>query len=345
MNMVLLNRFNDERKMEEQRKNMKHQTNLNERHSGMSLSGIQCLCGNFKTWIPARAHFARLAGMTVVVGMTILLLTQIGCERKDRLGASTFTFVVTPPASSVVLNDTQTFTINSSVSAPAVWSVTPSNVGSLNTNVGSAVIFTGEEYGDATITVVMGGATTISQVTVVSSFSPGGSNQFDVYTDAGLPSGDNYQGDIFKSGINPFEGDASTGYTIEGEKFQRTEGVNGNGHWGVTVDKNGVNASVDLLGYTGGNLVFWIRLNRVISAIEDIRVRIEDLGGPSPNVDITTFGGLNKASTDWQEISVSVSNFTGMSLNQVKVPFIIDVFNISAITDLTFDVDAVRWEK
>lgn len=275
-------------------------------------------------------------------------MTNASCKKKDRLSASTYGFEVIPRAATVVKGQTQVFTARgvspngSAFDANPVWSVSPASVGDLNTSLGPTVTFTANALGDVTISAIFDGTMTQSKVAVVT-YKPN-SNTYDVYNDNGLPTGIG-QSDIFTSvGLDLDE--ISSGYTPERIKYQRATSAPDDAFWGVTLDKRMAPTYFeDLSSFSGGALHFTIRLNRVVNdtPVEVINIDVRDTGAAA-SVALTPAVGFARTSLDWQEISIPLSNFfSGINETQVRVPFAIVLFTLTS--PLTFDVDAVRWEK
>jgi hypothetical protein len=69
-----------------------------------------------------------------------------------------------------------------------------------------------------------------------------------------------------------------------------------------------------------------------------------DAPGSTASVTLSSSEGFDRSSTDWQEISIPLSSyFSGVDETQIKVPFAIVATALSSA--LTYDVDAVRWDK
>ncbi len=267
------------------------------------------------------------------------------CHKKDRLSSSTFNFTVTPASSQVLKTDSVTLVAqgdspNGTVDVSPTWTVSPESRGTLNTSVGKTVVFQPAELGDVVISATYDGVVATSQIAIVT-YVPSG-NTFDVYNDAGLPSGSGINSEIFTS--RSFLAEQSSGYTPEGLKYQRASETSTNDFWGVTVDKANVGLRKNLSAFSSGSLKFALRLNRVMDIGESLQI---DLTGPGAAVSKTLVSGsdgFNRLNTDWQEISLSIPTyFPGLDTSQMKNLFAIKT--TGANTPLTYDVDAIRWEK
>ncbi len=281
-----------------------------------------------------------------VAGMIATTLMLPGCKKKERLTASTFSFSITPPASTVLKTESITLmakgsSASGSVDVNPTWSVSPTTLGSLNTTIGRSVVFQPTGLGDVVVTGVYDGIAATSQIAIVT-YKPT-ANTFDIYNDNGLPAGSDVDSDIFTSGGLSLT-ELSSGYTPEGSKYEHTTNAITNNFWGVTVDKLNTGKRKDLSGFSSGALKFSLRLARSLSVTESIRIDIVD---SAQTVSYTLSSGsdnYNRLSTDWQEISLSLpARFATLDSAHVKVPFVIVPTALGA--PLTFDVDAVRWER
>ncbi len=272
-----------------------------------------------------------------------LFIGLSGCEKKDRLSADTFQFSINPPTHAVVQGTQHTFTAVSSIGGSPTWSVVPSTTGSLNTSVGTSVVFTGDNYGDAKIYATMEGVTAEAQVSVVSLIA-GNASKFDIYTDEGLPSGTNYDSSLFGT-LTGFmsEVDLGSEWAPEGVKIQRTNlTVAGSRYWGISLDNSNTKAPINLSAFSSGKLKFAIRLNRALGFGETIDIKIES---DSANASVTLGGGhgFTSTNTEWQEISIDLSGFA-INFTQVKVPFTILLNSVDVPLPFIVDIDAIRWE-
>ncbi len=292
-----------------------------------------------------------------ILGLMLAFLTIfiVGCEKKDRLASSTFDFSITPSAKAVVIGDTQTFQIVSSINSDPTWTISASSVGALSTSIGPTVVFTASDYGDARIYATFNGVTAVAQVTVVASYAPGASGILDLYSDAGLPTGSDIDSDIFvtppktPSIIYLVEKSDGVDWTPEGIRFQRIFGSPGaNPTWGITFDddNSGNTRNLDASFFdVGKNLKFWVKLHRSldVGGGESIGIKLESPGDPA-TVFLSFAGhGFVPTVTDWQEISVplTTANFD-VDHTKIKVPFTMVLQGLTS--PLTLDVDAVRWE-
>ncbi len=305
--------------------------------------------GNFKGTIMKN----RLSHRVFVVAALALGSAAVfaGCKHKDRLTSNYFNFTITPPAAQLLKGQAITLTASTGGSADIQpnWEVTPITAGAFSPAVGRAVVFTPAILGDATVFATYDGVQARSQIAVVAYISTATvPNRFDVYTDNGLPTtfgGASFGPDIFVGGTMTLS-EPNTGYTTEGLKYLHGTGFTG-GFWGVALDTHLTGAKANLASFSFGNLKFSIRLARTLTISEDIRIAIDDtigLPGNDGGVVLSSIGSFSKLSTDWQDISIPVATFSPtQDLSQIKVPFAIALQNMGS--SLTFDVDAVRWEK
>ena len=295
----------------------------------------------------------RSFGWMARVGALAALAALPACHRKNRLTNNYFTFSITPPAATVVKNSPLTLTANTGgVDVNPTWEITPQSAGSLVPAVGRTVVFTPTALGDVQIFATVDGTQAKSQIAVVTYIPPTAvsstaptTNVYSVYSDQGIPVSSLLGTDIFAStGLDLQE--LSTGYTPEGIKYERTTGATNGAFWGVAYDIKKSGARVDLSAYSAGTLKFSLRLGRTMGPTEKIEIHIDDdgTGGSPGKVDNIATDFMNELSTDWQEISIPISSFApAQTLSTIDVPFAIVVVNVSS--PLTFDVDAVRWEK
>lgn len=291
-----------------------------------------------------RILFKRLNKMGVsgfLLGLVLVFSVFPACKKKDRLSASTFQFSVTPPASSVTRTETLTLTAHGTGDINPTWAVSASSLGTVSPSFGTSVVFTPSALGDVVVTATFDGLQANSQIAVVT-YKPN-SNTFDVYNDDGLPTGTGIHSDIFVSGLTLQE--LSAGYTPEGIKYQRATNAPSGSFWGVTLDDNAVNETKDLSAFSSGRLKFALRLNRTLASGETLRIELSDLSAPpADGYTMARPDDFSGSSTDWQEIALSIpEKFGGLNLSQVKVPFA--VIPTALASNLSFDVDAVRWEK
>lgn len=284
---------------------------------------------------------------SVLLAAAVMIGTVGGCKKKDRNSNADLVFRINPGAAKVVKGDSVTLRAegvspSGTVTLNPTWDVS-SSAGTLSTTIGPTVSLTAQSLGDVVVTATYQDLIATSQIAIVT-FIPT-SNTFDIYTDAGLPSGSDV--DIFVSGnVSGKISELSTGYTPEGIRYQRTAAVTAPGAWGVTFDFVPSGDSKNLSAFSGGSLKFSIRLvNRTVGAGEVINVNIEDTGGAGTPVNLVGGGGgFNRLSQNWQEISISLASFGGgIDFSTIKVPFSVELATVP--TDLTFDIDAVRWEK
>ena len=287
----------------------------------------------------------RLKSFLLFISMSALALTAgVGCKKKDRLTASTFQFSITPPAATVVKGHSLILTARSSngVDLNPNWSLSSATLGTLNTSLGPQVILQTQGLGDLTVTAADRDLITTAQIAIVThnpTSTP--STLFDVYNDNGLPDGNS---DIFKSIVPPFAiATSNAGYAAEGLTYLRATSASTGDFWLVTLDKNSTGIERNLSSFSAGSLKFALRLGRVMSGTESIRIDIQDNATTRSFFLISGSNGFSRFSVDWQEISIPISGFGGVNLARIKVPFAIVTALLSST--LTFDVDAVRWDR
>jgi hypothetical protein len=286
----------------------------------------------------------KIGFMASVCGVIVVLMVSSSCKKKDRLSSSTFQFSITPTASTVVKTETLTLNARGNGDINPTWTVSSSTLGSVAPEIGNQVVFTPSALGDVVIYATQDGLQANCQVAIVT-YKPA-PNTFDVYNDKGLPTGTGINSDIFTSlGLSIAE--ISSGYTPEGVKYQRTTNAGSGDNWGVTLDAATAGLNKDLSAFSTGHLKFALRLARVVDTPGGETIRIE-LTDSAP----ATFGynlvngsdGFNRQNLDWQEISISLPvQFAGLDYSHVKVPFAVTL--LAMTSSLTFDVDAVRWER
>lgn len=296
-----------------------------------------------------RTRYPTLLRSLTFFGAVLVLFVGAGCEKKDRLSTSTFSFTIDPPAATVVKGETQVLTAkgvapDGPVETSPEWEAS-STAGDLNTTIGPSVTLTGASLGDVTVTATWNGMQATSNIAIVT-YEPG-SGTFDVFSDAGLPTGTGITSSIFvAAGLTSAE--STSGYTPEGTEYRTTTSANAGDWWQVTLDKNSDGSSKDLSSFTGGNLKFSLRLGRSLGAAEKMEVEVIDAGAPNitVTVDSDSFVGFDRTDgTNWQEISVPLALFfPGLDETKIKVPFTIKL-GAGVASAVSFDVDAVRWEN
>lgn len=277
-----------------------------------------------------------------------MVMGTSGCKKKNRLSQDTYAFRISPPAKTMLLTDVSTFTLvatsaSGAIAADPNWVVNPGETTApLNTSVGNVVIFTPPSFGDFTITATFDGRAAQAQVAVVPFIVP--TTAFSVYTDEGLPPASlGADSDIFISAGLNLQEQTGTSYTVEGEKFLRATDAPDDFFWGVSVDDDLSGNNQNLSGFNGGTLEFSIRLLRVMTAPETLRLDVVDGSNVTASVLSTAWTGFDKnAVNEWQQISVPIASFAGVNTTQIRVPFAI--VGPALTGSLSFDVDAVRWE-
>lgn len=290
-------------------------------------------------------RFNRLA---LVVGLCLGLLS---CNKKNRLTDSTYNFSISPPAATVVKNQSITLTArgtstNGSINVNPTWTVSSPTLGNLSTSIGPSVVFQSQNLGDVVVSANFDGLTATSQIAIVT-YQPG-SNTFDVYDDD-LPLEAGITADIFAStfplSIAMPLSESSSGYTPEGLKYQHATSAPEGSFWGVTLDATDIGQNKSLVAFNGGNLKFALRLGRTVANDETIRIELTDSTPPGIGVNLVSgSNGFNRLGTDWQEITIPIASFGGLDTSAIEVPFAVVMLDLNGGT-LTFDIDAVRWEN
>lgn len=275
------------------------------------------------------------------MGLAVSISILPSCKKRERLSASTASLTITPPASTVARSETLTLTARGSGDVNPTWVVSASTLGSVSPAIGPVVVFTPSAFGDVIVSAIYNGIQANSQIAIVA-YKPN-SNTFDVYNDNGLPSGSGLDSDIFDP--SSLLAELSSGYTPEGIKYQRASNTSTGQFWGVTIDDNNDGNRKNLSDFSSGSIKFSLRLGRAMAAVgvDTLSVEITDSVGPSSYSLTSGANGFNRLNTDWQDISIPISNFAGLNTALIKNPFAL-VTTIAA-SPLTYDVDAVRWEK
>lgn len=271
-----------------------------------------------------------------------LISFSMGCKKKDRLSASTFSFSVVPPATSLVKGSSLTLVARGQSNGQTVdtnpdWSLSGAAVTSLNTSVGPSVIFTPTTLGDVVVTATYDGMVATSKIAVVTykpSTSTVESNTYNVYNDHGIPTGAALI--VGPPTLDIVE--RSSGYTPDGNLYQRVTNGAVNSFWGVSLAPT----TADLSAFNSGKLRFALRLPSGLNS-SSIQIEITDRTGVAfPYVLVDGVYGFDANSTDWQEIAIDRSAFAlTLDMQRVRVPFAVVVKTQA----LTYDIDAVRWTK
>jgi hypothetical protein len=147
-------------------------------------------------------------------------------------------------------------------------------------------------------------------------------NQFVVYSDAGLPTGC----DIFPWGPSTsIDGGYTGDNPPEGIYCFRTMSGDYAG-WGVF----GVGGTRDLRLYTNGYLKFWYKNNRT----QQMTIALQGPQGTERSVYITPTAG------PWREVTIPVTNFAGINFSQVYCMFAITSPGFQSTSNL---IDNIRW--
>jgi len=156
------------------------------------------------------------------------------------------------------------------------------------------------------------------EVRVVVSNSAGG--EMVVYSDDGMPVGS----EVYTWGWGNFDGEYTGENPPEGEKCFRTECTYSYAGWGVFKQSG----SWDMSSYSNGYLRFWLK------SWDTVKVEIEDASHTKGTKYVGSTAGA------WQEISIPISDFSGVDLSQIYGLFEATIENTG-----TFYVDYVRWVR
>jgi hypothetical protein len=281
------------------------------------------------------------------------------CSKKNKLQTDTLTIYVTPspvvvePGKSRELQATGKSAKSDNVDINPQWILDPESLGSISPTRGKKTTFTASaNTGSGKIKVIEENVYTEVNVTITTqtqSGGGGGSSALILYNDNGL----NKQfgtPDIFiwadggKQNVTASEKNNS-GNPIDSQRYQSfTSGVSWFGGGIVLKKENGEPSPVDLSSYSNKTLKFYIRLSRVLVSLEKIKVEIEHTSKQtkSPPIYLSSDYGFDKNSTNWQEISIPLNNFSGVDYTKILLPFECTAENITST--LTLDWDYVRWE-
>ena len=271
----------------------------------------------------------------VLICLALPLILGVGCRKKDRLSTNTYEFFVSPPATSILKGNIQTFTAEGraptgNFSTQPTWSILPSGA-SLNTSVGPSVNVTFNSSGFYRLTANFEEKTAEAQIACQNA------NTFFVYNDNGIPTGSAIQAGSLTLVPETIYSDAP-----EGLKYQKATDVTGGGFWYVDLGAPTLNLS----NFPGGVLKFWIRKSRPLTA-EVLRIDMDQDGAAGGESFVTTalagnWQGYTTGSTDWQEVSIDLSRFYG-GAGFVQRPFIFS--KPSAGAAMTIDIDYIRLEN
>jgi hypothetical protein len=289
--------------------------------------------------------------LSLIVLLLSATFSVVGCRHKKRLTGNDFDLRISPSATTAVKGSTVTLrALAGGGEINPTWEV--SGVGTLSTNIGQTVEFMASQLGDSTVTATYDGVAATAQIAVVAFVPEDASTFFTVYTDAGLPSGTGILSDIDvfcgPAACTQTLSEQQSGYTTEGIKYQQgTAPTSGFSGWDVTLDDDLTGRHKDLSSFSSGRLRFSIRLHRLLAMGEEVRAEIDDtIGGPGSGggVNLIASGYMSGQGTDWQDVSVPIAVLApAQNLALIKVPFAIVLIN--AASPVTFDIDAVRWEK
>jgi hypothetical protein len=284
-----------------------------------------------RSWVRYHKHCP-----VAVTGVLLAMSVLSACKHKSRLNHSTYSFTVSPTAASVLINQTLTLTATAvSASGPVAinptWTIsnTSGTIGSLNTDIGTVVVFSAVGLGDVNVTASFEDVSAVSQI-AVEAYIPV-SSAFNIYTDQGIPPNST----LFASPGATLE-QLSVGYTPEGIYYMRDVGAMTGGFWGVSIPVQ------NLSTYAGGSLLFSLRLGRALDNTEAIEIDIKDSAGGVSRTSSNSFQSFLNYSTDWQDLSIPLSGaFGSIDPTRVQVPFAVIMTSLDG--PLTFDIDAVRW--
>ncbi|RLD18986.1 MAG: hypothetical protein DRI36_00060 [Caldiserica bacterium] len=286
----------------------------------------------------------------------VLIFLVSSCSKKNKLLENTLEIIISPSSvsistgTSIELTATGKSAKSDNVDIDPVWSVT-NNLGTFTPDKGKKVIFTaGNSAGSGVIRATEEDVYSEIPLTVKAGTGGGGTGGGSVvfYSDSGLNS-DFGTPDIFTWAENNdisaqeiTDGNGPSGDSSSYQSFSSNSSTWFGG--GIVLNKVSGNASaVDLSAYSSGNsLKFYIKLTRQLSGSEQIKVEIEYGSGSKSTLYLSSSYGFDSTSTNWQEITIPLTDFTGVDFSSIKLPFEITAENITS--SLTFYWDYVRWE-
>lgn len=305
--------------------------------------------------------------------LIIALFFIFSCSKKDRLQINTLELFITPSSVSVQVGGTVELSCigksakSDDVDINPIWTVEPETLGTFSPTRGKKVTFTassqpatgkikateGDVYKEVSLTVVQ-----TTQTTGGGSGGGGagsgssGNVKIVFYDDNGLNSSFGTP-DIFtwsSGGLNSSE-ITGGGCSLDPQKYQKFEfsGSGSNLYFGGGIVLNKVSGSpnsVDLSQYysSTAKLKFCIKLSRSLTVNEKIKVEIEHTQQVTKStLYLLSSYGFDSTSTDWQTISIPLSNFSSVDYTKILLPFEITAESLGS--PLTFYWDYVRWEE
>ena len=270
----------------------------------------------------------------LILIMSIFYITFFACSKKDRLQSDTLVLHVIP--SKVIIEPTKSIELqvigesakSNNVDINPEWFLIPETLGTISPKRGKKVTFTASAYTQTgKIKVVEETVYTEVNVTITTQTQPGGySLVLNVYNDEGI-SGD----DVWtwsENNVGSFDADHIDQTAPEGSKTFKTETNAGSwAGWGVVY-----NTPRDLSQYQGGSLKFWVK------SPARLKIEIKDGNDKVATRYTDQYGYQNN--NEWSELTIPLSDFTGISWNKIKLPFMVTIE-----TQGTFYIDYVRWVK
>ena len=293
-------------------------------------------------------------------------------KKKDRLVGDTLTIHVNPSIINVSAGASTNIsaicrsaqTDNAGVSPS--WTVDPASLGTFSPASGITTVFTAAAVtGTGKIYAAYSGIQGSGNLSVVVSTAvSGGGGTITLYSDSGLYADGAHIPDIPKWGsgspanaglVEQTSGGGAPGDT---SKYERdTSGSDTFVGWGITLDKVDTTYKKDMSAFASGHIKFYLKTDRALTANERVFINVEEAysspatqGTKTPAIVIGTGYSWTNGNSSWQEVSVPVSDLTGISLANVHLPFEITVDgggiaygNPPLTSSITMDVDYVRW--
>jgi hypothetical protein len=264
------------------------------------------------------------------------------CSKKNKLQTDTLTIYVTPspvvvePGKSIELQATGKSAKSDNVDINPQWILDPESLGSISPTRGKKTTFTASaNTGSGKIKVIEENVYTEVNVTITTQTQSGGGSGgnliLKVYYDSGndksVISGD----DIWTwsdNNLGTFDANYQDSTAPEGYKsFKTTTSTGSWAGWGVVY-----NTPQDLSQYQGGYLKFCVK------SPAPIKIEIQDGNGNNYTRYTSQYGYTNN--NTWSELTISLSDFGSVPLNNIKLPFMATIE-----TSGEFYIDYVRWEK
>jgi hypothetical protein len=285
----------------------------------------------------------------LVLITTIFSIIFFACSKKDKLQTDTLVIYVTPssvtiePGKSVDLYAVGKSAKSDNVDINPEWIVEPEYLGTVSPTKGKKVTFTASaNTGSGRIKVVEETVYTWVNVSITSqtqSGGGGGGGGYTIYNDNGFSS-DIKNGDNILRYFDGGDGsDNSAPWLINTENS--TPGCNEDPQNCIKVSYTGTvnqwggfyiefNSTKDLSNYS--KLTFYVKGE---SGGESFKVGIKDSNNIEKKIDVS---GI---STNWQKKEIPLSNFSGVSLSNVALPFILA---FEGAPSRTIYIDLIKYE-